>query len=37
MREINYVNNLKHGAEQWYNAEGNIDNVIYYEEGQVVE
>ncbi len=33
MREITYVNNLKHGTEKWYNAEGVLEKVLYYKEG----
>ncbi len=37
MREINYVNNLKHGTERWYDADGKLENIIFYDEGVIVE
>ena len=36
MREINYVNNLKQGAEKWYSPDGELEKVIFYEEGVIV-
>ena len=33
MREIEYINNLKHGYEKWYDIDGNLESVTFYEEG----
>jgi len=32
-REITYKNNLKNGPEKWYNAEGELEKVLYFEDG----
>jgi len=35
-REISYVKNVKHGAEKWYNTEGELEKVIYYSNGEAI-
>jgi len=37
MREITYKNNLKHGSEKWYNPDGQLDKVLFYEEGIIID
>lgn len=37
MREINYQNNLKHGSEKWYTPEGQLEKVLFYDEGNIVD
>ena len=36
-REITYKNNLKNGSEKWYNADGELEKVLYFEDGIEVE
>lgn len=34
--EVNYVGNLKHGKETYYNPDGRITKIVEYEKGKVV-
>jgi antitoxin component YwqK of YwqJK toxin-antitoxin module len=36
-REVTYVNNLKNGAERWYNQDGELEKVVYYEDGEEIQ
>ena len=36
-REIPYSNNLKHGAEKIYNADGELIEVLFYDKGVELE
>jgi antitoxin component YwqK of YwqJK toxin-antitoxin module len=35
-REISYKNNLKNGTEKWYDEEGKLEKVLYFEDGREV-
>ncbi len=35
-REVTYVHNVKNGAERWYNQDGELEKVVYYEDGEPV-
>jgi len=37
MREINYQNNLKHGSEKWYTPDGQLDKVLFFDEGIIMD
>jgi antitoxin component YwqK of YwqJK toxin-antitoxin module len=37
MREINYVNNLKHGTEKLFNIDGKLEETLYYKEGKLID
>jgi antitoxin component YwqK of YwqJK toxin-antitoxin module len=35
-REINYLDNEKHGKETWYNADGTVAKILTYDHGTLV-
>ena len=35
-REVNYLDNQKHGRETFYNADGTISRIVTYEHGEPV-
>lgn len=37
MREVNYLDNKKHGKETVYNADGSVSQIITYDHGDVIE
>ncbi|MBC8488748.1 MAG: hypothetical protein H8D45_22215, partial [Bacteroidetes bacterium] len=35
-RQNNYIDNVKHGRETWYNADGTIQKVLIFESGELI-
>ena len=35
-REVNFVDNQKHGQETWYNADGTIARILTFEYGELI-